>query len=275
MRNKNLSNGNGFLSLEEQEIYFVNTKKANRQNLFLLPQMKDYLFIIFYNIYLTDVNSEIYEMSQLHSNGIQIRIIYGIDLNEKEILAVLKEFSNNFKKEVLNYKKVYENNKVLKDAIKREHNLVIKKIKVENYNNEIKYFNAVLRAKRIYLHFKYIKIDNIKIVLDNNEYDLKLDFYVHIAFRHYYHILQETDYFFNKDYFKEIKPEEWKEKIVKLSIEFNNKKFSLENTSVINFMLGGTLFRLTIDKKKKCFSSLFPLNEEEINKLNLNTVINL
>ncbi|GEM56640.1 hypothetical protein B0A58_11810 [Flavobacterium branchiophilum NBRC 15030 = ATCC 35035] len=125
------------------------------------------------------------------------------------------------------------------------------------------------------MHFENLNINKKKILLDNNEYDLNLDFYVHIAFRHYYHILQETNHYFGKDHFKTIKPEEWKEIIEKLSIVFNKRKISLEDIDVINFMLNDIIYRLTINKKKKCFSSLFPLKEEEINKLKLNTIINL
>ncbi|GEM56641.1 hypothetical protein B0A58_11805 [Flavobacterium branchiophilum NBRC 15030 = ATCC 35035] len=99
---------NEVLSYYEQEFYFEISEKELKQNIILLPQMKNYAFIIFYNIYLTDVNTEIYEMSLSHSNGIPIREVYNILLNKNEILEVLKEFSNNFKIEVLDYKKVYK-----------------------------------------------------------------------------------------------------------------------------------------------------------------------
>lgn len=264
---------NEVLSYYEQKFYFEITKRELKQKIILLPQMKDYAFIIFYNIYLTDVNTEIYEMSLPHSNGIPIREIYGISLNNYQIKGCLKIQSDKFYEIVLKNEKLFKENNILKNLIKREFKEVEKKVILENNEIEIKTFNEILRAKRIYLHFENLNIINKKIILDNNEYDLNLDFYVHIAFRHYYHILQETDHYFDKDHFKTIKPEEWKEIIEKLSIEFNKKKLCLEDTDVINFMLNDTFFRLTLNKKKKIITSLFPLNEEEINKLN--TVINI
>jgi hypothetical protein len=271
----NKTNLNIDLSLDEQDFYFEYTKKENRKDLHLIPQMKDYLFTIFYNIYLTDVKSQIYKMSIDHSNEKPIREVYGINLNNEEIINYLNDYIPEFKREILENDNLFKENNILKNLIKSEFKEVKKKIKTEKVEIEKKTFNEILRAKKIFIEFKKLEIEIQKIKFDNVEYDLKLDFFVHITFRHYYHILQETDYYIFKDHFKEIKPLEWGKIIVKLSIEFNKKNFSLENTSIINFMLNDTLFRLTIDKEKKCFSSLFPLNEEEIKKLKLNKIINL
>jgi hypothetical protein len=271
----NKINQNFVLSFNEQEFYFEATKNEFKQKIILLPQMRDYLFIIFYNIYLTDVNLQIYKMSIEHSNEIGIRELYGINLNHKEIINYLKDNIIKFKREILENDNLFKENNILKNLIKSEFKEVKKKIRNENDEIEKKTFNEILRAIRIYLEFKNLNIENQKIEIDNAEYDLKLDFFVHITFRHYYHILQETDYYFGKDHFKEIKPLEWREVIVSLTTEFNKKKFSLANTQVINFILNENFFRLVVNKYKKKIVSLFPLKRIEVACLDRIEVINI
>jgi hypothetical protein len=264
---------NEALTYNEQQFYFETTKKEHRTNIILLPKMSDFAFLMFYNIYLTDVNEEIEKMSKTHSNEKPIRETYGIQLNKIEVVDYLKTHYVKFKNDILENDNLYKENNTLKNLIKGEFKEVINKLKIEKNEIEKKTFNEVLRAKRIYLYFNNLNIDSQKIKLENLEFDLKLDFYIHITFRHYFHILQETNCYFSKDHFKTIYPQEWKEIIVKLCNAFNNKKNSLENTSKIDFIIDNTYYRIVFNIKKRNFTSLFPLNKCEINKVNINNLV--
>lgn len=264
---------NEALTYNEQKFYFETTKKEHRTNIILLPKMSDFAFLMFYNIYLTDVNEEIEKMSKTHSNEKPIRETYGIQLNKIEVVDYLKTHYVKFKNDILENDNLYKENNTLKNLIKGEFKEVINKLKIEKNEIEKKTFNEVLRAKRIYLYFNNLNIDSQKIKLENLEFDLKLDFYIHITFRHYFHILQETNCYFSKDHFKTIYPQEWKEIIVKLCNAFNNKKNSLENTSKIDFIIDNTYYRIVFNIKKRNFTSLFPLNKCEINKVNINNLV--
>ena len=268
-------NKKAVLTYKEQEFYFEGTKKECRQNVILLPQMKEYAFFVFYNIYLTDINSEINKMSKIHSSDTPIREVYGINLKHYELLELLIIYVNEFKREVLENNNLYKENNNLKNTIKREFKKVLKKIVDENVDVENNIFNEVLHAKKIYLHFLNLVIKNEKVVFDSIKFDLQIDFYIHIAFCHYFHVLQKTNHYIEKDHFDKIKPEEWREIIIKLSNKLEIQKLSLNNTCKIDFILENIFYRVAFDKKKKRISSLFPLKKEEIKKLDLNSVIEL
>ena len=141
-------NKKAVLTYKEQEFYFEGTKKECRQNVILLPQMKEYAFFVFYNIYLTDTNSEINKMSKIHSSDTPIREVYGINLKHYELLELLIIYVNEFKREVLENNNLYKENNNLKNTIKREFKKVLNQlteekiiagVKVKGFKDDIFY----------------------------------------------------------------------------------------------------------------------------------------
>ena len=107
-------------------------------------------------------------------------------------------------------------------------------------------------------------LKNEIVTFDKLSFELNIDFYIHIAFGHYYKTLKKSKRYKEKDHFTENDYLRWCEILFDLSCMFNRSNLSLENTHKIDFLTNNQYYRLTLDKKKKKVTSLFPLNEDEI-----------
>ena len=150
------------------------------------------------------------------------------------------------------------------DAIKREYKRTVKELKKDKTDIENDAFETALFSKMIYLNFQQMALKNEIITFDKIDFELDIDFYVHITFGHYYQILKKSKRYKEKDHFTENDYLGWCEILIDLNCIFNQANLSLENTHKIDFVTNNQYYRLTLDKKKKKATSLFPLNEDEI-----------
>lgn len=261
--NHKIENGK-MLSFTEQKFYYESTSKEFKSELISNPLFKDFAFRDIYNIYLTDSNVEIDTMSKSHSNNIAIREFYGIRWNPYEVIEFLKNAVEDFNSEILENNQLFQENDLLKNAIKREYKRAVKELKKDKTDLENDVFETAVFSKMIYLNFLDRNLKNEIITFDKIHFELDIDFYVHIAFGHYYQILKKSKRYEEKNHFIENDYSRWCEILFDLSCMFNHANFSLEKTHKIDFVKNNQYYRLTLDKKKKKVTSLFPLNEDEI-----------
>lgn len=252
------------LSFAEQKFYYEATSKKFQNKLISNPLFKDFAFRDIYNIYLTDSNFGIETMSKSHSNNIAIREFYGIHWNPNEVIEFLKNAVEDFNAEILENNQLIKENDLLKNAIKREYKRTVKELKKDKTHIENDVFETALFSKMIYLNFLDMDLKNEIVTFDKLSFELDIDFYVHIAFGHYYQILKKSKRYQEKDHFAENNYLIWCEILFDLSCMFNHANLSLENTHKIDFVTNNHYYRLTLDKQKKKATSLFPLNEDEI-----------
>lgn len=263
------------LTISEKKLYYETTKPEEKINLNFYI-FKDLIFQDIYKIYLTEINEEVKKMSKSYSNNIPIRELYRLKLNPKEIVDFLKKIVKDFNSEILKNDNLFQENNALKNAIKNEFKKTKKEIKKENEGDvENKIFNTILYSKMIYLNLMEQNLDNKTIMFNNQSFELNIAFFVHITFAHYYHVLKESDKYLEKDHFEKYEFNDWKEILSRLSIKFNEGKYNLENTNIINFIIDEKFYRLVLNKIKKVIISLFPLNSEEILKVDLKETIHL
>jgi hypothetical protein len=252
------------LSFVEQNIFYKTTEKINHNLLIKSGLFNDSAFRDIYNIYLTDSNFEIETMSKTHSNNVAIREFYGIQLNPSEVIEFLKKIVEDFNAEILENNLLFKENDLLKNAIKREYKSTIKELKKDKTHIENDVFETALFSKMIYLDFLDRNLKNEIVTFDKLSFELEIDFYVHIAFGHYYQILKKSKRYKEKDHFAENDYLRWCEILFDLSCMFNHANLSIENTHKIDFVANNQYYRLTLDKQKKKATSLFPLDEDEI-----------
>lgn len=263
------------LSFAEQKFYYEATSKEFKNELINNPLFKDVAFRNIYNIYLTDSNFEIETMSKSHSNNITIRNFYNIHLNPNEVIEFLKNAVEDFNAEILENNQLFKENDLLKNAIKREYKRTVKELKKDKTHIENDVFETALFSKMIYLNFLDKNLKNEIVTFDKLSFELDIDFFVHIAFGHYYQILKKSKSYKEKDHFAENDYLRWCEILFDLSCMFNHANLSLENTHIIDFVTNNQYYRLTLDKKKKKATSLFPLNDGEIATIDRSRIINI
>lgn len=252
------------LSFAEQKFYYEATSKEFKNELISNSLFKDFAFRDIYNIYLTDSNFEIETMSKSHSNNVAIREFYNIHLNPKEVIEFLNKTVDDFNTEILENNQLLKENDLLKNAIKREYKRTVKELKKDKRDIGNDIFETALFSKMIYLNFLDMDLKNDIVSFDKLSFELDIDFYVHIAFGHYYQILKKSKHYKEKDHFTENDYLGWCDILFDLSCMFNHANLSLENTHKIDFVTNNQYYRLTLDKQKKKATSLFPLNEDEI-----------
>ena len=252
------------LSFAEQKFYYEATSKEFKNELISHTLFKDFVFRDIYNIYLTDSNFEIDTMSKTHSNNIAIRDFYNIHLNPNEVIEFLKKTVEDFNAEIIENNQLIQENDLLKNAIKREYKRTVKELKKDKTDIENDVFETALFSKMIYLNFLDRNLNNEIVTFDKLSFELDIDFYVHIAFGHYYQILKKSKRYKEKDHFTENDYLRWCEILFDLSCMFNHANLSLENTHKIDFVTNNQYYRLTLDKQKKKATSLFPLNDDDI-----------
>lgn len=254
------------LSFVEKKFFYDKTKKEEK--IFLdFELFKDFIFLDIYKIYQTDISQQIKVMAEIHSGGISIRNLLGINLTASEIKNILIKIINDFEINILNNDKLNKDNYELKTAIKKEYKDFVNEILKENVDVEKKKFEIAVFSKMIYMSFLEMDLQTNIVKFGLDDYELSISFYIHIAFRHYYHIFKNTNKFATKDHFIINGYNEWKDIIFKLSTKFNNMNADLKCTSVIIFILDFNHYKLALNKKNKKISSLFPLNNEEVSKI--------
>jgi hypothetical protein len=261
------------LSFAEQKFYYEATSKEFKNELISNPLFKDFAFRDIYNIYLTDSNFEIETMSKSHSKNVSIREFYSINLNPNEVIEFLKKTVEDLNVEILENNQLTKENDLLKNAIKREHKRTVKEFKKDKTDIENDVFETALFSKMIYLNFLDMDLKNEIVTFDKLSFELDIDFYVHIAFGHYYQILKKSKRYKEKDHFTENDYLRWCEILFDLSCMFNHANLSLENTHKIDFVANNQYYRLALDKQKKKGTSLFPLNEDEIANIDRSEII--
>lgn len=257
--------------IQKKFLYETTTKEIK---MFLNFELfKDFIFKDIYHIYLTDSNQEINDVSKIHSKGIEIRNFLGIDIKPIKIKEILCKIINEFLNEILKNEKLNKENYQLKIAVKKEYKDFEDDIIKENLDISNKTFEIALFAKMIYLLFIDSDIKTEIVRFNKEDFTLDINFYVHIAFKHYYHFIKNTEKFSTKDHFFTNGFDEWKDIILRLSIEFNKMNYDFINTSVIIFILENTYYKLVVNKKNKKITTLFPLSDDAISTIDKNSLL--
>lgn len=250
-----------------QKKFFYDATPKESKLILNFELFKDFIFLDIYKIYQTDINQEIKVMAEVHSGGISVRNLLGINLTALEIKNILIKIINEFEIHILKNDKLDKGNYELKTAIKKEYKDFVNEILKENVDVEKKKFEIVVFSKMIYMGFLEMDLKTSKVKFGIEDYELSISFYIHIAFNHYYSVFKNTNKFATKDHFIIHGYNEWKDIIFNLSAKFNKMNADLKCTSVIIFVLDFNYYKLALNKKNKKISSLFPLNKEEVSKI--------